>query len=152
MLGAAVRCRFKIRFLSEPAGKSNLAGAGRKSWLDSVSRHWSTRYFCRFLCEGISSPDWDSGSEFSQLISDEFHLIFIDDDDDPTYQRLYLFKLSWSSYYSTSSHSWSLRLEPHCCKTLSEPPYLDHNSYAPAAMLIFMAPRPLQVRRGFTIY
>jgi hypothetical protein len=27
------RCISKSRFLSEPAGKCNLAGAGRKSWL-----------------------------------------------------------------------------------------------------------------------
>ena len=37
MLAPAERCVSKTHFLSEPAEKSNLAGAGRKSWLGSAS-------------------------------------------------------------------------------------------------------------------
>ena len=52
-MGPAERCISKTRFLSEPAGKYNLAGNGRTSWLGTervdVDLHWS---------EGVSSPDY----------------------------------------------------------------------------------------------
>ena len=40
-LATAERCIFYDPFLSEPARKCNLAGAGRKSWLSSASSRWS---------------------------------------------------------------------------------------------------------------
>ena len=46
-MGPAERCISKTRFLSEPAGKYNLAGDGRTSWLGTVRVDVGVREFRR---------------------------------------------------------------------------------------------------------
>ena len=52
-MGPAEKCLSKTRFLSEPAGKYNLAGDGRTSWLGTVRVDVQDLH----CSEGVSSPD-----------------------------------------------------------------------------------------------